>query len=99
MKFLTTCSTVLVSTHDVGIAAAAMLKAPEEWTGKTLECGSYKGSLDEVAAALSRVSGVPVKGSLAMPICLRSLFLSDLHHMCLFFEAGYVRWEWVGLRP
>ena len=24
-----------------------------------------------------------------MPLCARSLFLGDLHHMCLFFENGY----------
>ena len=80
---------MLVSTFDTGVAAAAMLKAPAEWAGKTLECASVKVPLTAVAAALSKVSGVPVKASLAMPVCLRSIFLSYLHHMLLFFEAGY----------
>lgn len=83
VKFLTACPTFLVSTFDVGLAAGAMIQAPEAWSGKTLECASSKETIQEVAAALQRVSGVPVKGGLAMPMCLRSLFLSDLHHMCL----------------
>ena len=87
VKSLTTCSAQMVSTFDVGVAAAAMVKSPEEWAGKTLECASYKGTIAEVAAALQKVSGVPTKASLAMPICLRSLFLNDLHHMCVFFEG------------
>ncbi len=73
----------------MGLAAAAQLKSPAEWLGKTLECASYKGTLAEVGAALQRVSGVPVKASLAMPICLRSIFLPDLHGMCQYWEAGY----------
>jgi hypothetical protein len=34
-----------------------------------------------------RVSGVPVKAKLAMPIFLRRLFLKDLHHMFLYYEV------------
>ena len=33
-----------------------------------------------------QVGGVKVKYGLAMPVLLRRLFLSDLHHMCLHFE-------------
>ena len=60
-----------------------------EWEFKTLECASWKGTVYEAAEAWGKVSGVKAKGSLAMPLCLRSLFLSDLHHMCLYFERGY----------
>jgi len=89
VKFLTEASTLMVSTYDVGKAASVMLTNQSEWQGRSLECASYKGTIHEVAAALTKVSGVKSTGSVAMPICLRSLFLSDLHHMCLFFERGY----------
>ena len=89
VKSLVSCSAQHVSTFDVGIAAAAMLKSPEEWAGKTLECASWKGSVADVAAALQKVSGTKTSSGLAVPICMRSLFLSDLHHMCLYIEGGY----------
>lgn len=89
VKFLTDAPVWLVSTYDVGKAAAVMLRNQDEWAGKALEAASHKQTVHEVAAALEKVSGVPTKGSLAMPMCARSLFLSDLHHMCLFFENGY----------
>ena len=89
VKFLTECSTFLVATYDLGKAAGVMIGNKTEWNGKTLECSSYRGTIHEVAAAFQKVSGHPTKGSLAMPICARSLFLSDLHHMCLYFENGY----------
>ena len=80
---------MLVSTFDVGVAAAAMFKAPAEWAGKTLECASVKMPLTAVAAAHSKVSGVLVASGLAMNMCLRSLVIPYLHHMLLYFEAGY----------
>ena len=89
LKFLTDAPAFLVSTFDLGKAAAVFLRNQDEWNGKTLECTSYKGSVHEVAKALETVSGVPTKGGLAMPLCLRSLFLNDLHHMCLYIENGY----------
>jgi uncharacterized protein YbjT (DUF2867 family) len=78
-----------IGTYDLGKAAAVMLLNKAEWSGKTLVCTSYKGTLQDVAASLQKVSGVPTKASLAMPMCARSLFLGDLHHMCLWFENGY----------
>ena len=80
---------MLVATFDVGVAAAAMFAAPAEWAGKTLECASVKVPLSAVAAALTKVSGVPVSSGLAMNMCLRSLVIPYLHHMLLFFESGY----------
>ena len=53
-----------------------------------LDVIGWEGDLSEVAAALERVSGVPVKATLAMPIFLRRLLLKDLHNMFLYFEAG-----------
>ena len=47
----------------------------------------WQGDLSQVAAALSKVSGVPVKAKLAMPMFLRRLLLNDLHHMFLYYEV------------
>jgi len=47
----------------------------------------WKGDLAQVAAALEKVSGVPVKARLAMPLFLRKLLFKDLHHMFLGFEV------------
>jgi len=48
----------------------------------------WEGDLSDVAKALEKVGGVPVRAKLAMPIWLRRLFLKDLHNMFLYFEAG-----------
>ena len=89
VKALTECNSFWISTYDLGKAAAVMLSNKAEWSGKTLSCTSYKGTVHDVAASLQKVSGVPTKGRLAMPLCARSLFLDDLHHMCLWFENGF----------
>jgi hypothetical protein len=59
------------------------------WNGKTLDCASWKGDLNETAAAMQAVSGVQCSGSLAMPTFFRWLFLHDLDQMCRYIEAGY----------
>jgi uncharacterized protein YbjT (DUF2867 family) len=87
LKFLTMDPCFLVSTFDVGKAAAAMLSDTDKWNTKTLTCTSWKGSLKEAAAALEAVSGTKTVGSLAMPKFARSCFLSDLDAMCVFFEV------------
>jgi len=87
VKFLTTLDCKYCATYDIGRAAAIQLKDPQLWLGKTLDVIGWQGDLSKVAAALSKVSGVPVKAQLAMPIFLRRLFLKDLHHMCLYYEV------------
>ena len=89
LKFLTMDPVYLVATYDLGVAAAAMLNDKPAWSGKTLSCSSWKGSLAEVAAALEAVSGDKTVGKLAMPLWARSCMLSDLNAMCLYFEGGY----------
>ena len=74
------------STYDIGRAAALIFANPRDWFGKTLDIVSWKGDLSDLASALERVSGVPVRAQLAMPVFMRRLFLNDLHHMCLYFE-------------
>jgi hypothetical protein len=54
---------------------------------RSVDVIGWQGNLEQVAAALSKVSGVPVKAKLAMPIFLRRLFLNDLHHMFLYYEV------------
>ena len=87
VKFLSTQNCKYCSTYDIGRAAVIQLKDQETWLGKSLDVIGWQGDLSQVAAALSRVSGVPVKARLAMPIFLRRLFLNDLHHMFLYFEV------------
>jgi uncharacterized protein YbjT (DUF2867 family) len=88
IKFLSTQQLKYCSTYDIGRAAAVMFKKPEMWLGRSLDVISWEGDLSQVAQALEKVGGVPVKHSLAMPIFLRRLLLKDLHNMFLYFEAG-----------
>jgi uncharacterized protein YbjT (DUF2867 family) len=88
IKFLTTKHCKYCATYDIGRAAAIMFKNPEEWLGRSLDVIGWEGDLSQVAAALEKVGGVPVKARLAMPIILRRLLLKDLHNMFLYFEAG-----------
>lgn len=86
VKFLSLQDCKYCATYDIGRAAAIQLKDPQTWLGKSLDVIGWQGDLAQVAAALSEVSGVPVKAKLAMPIFLRKLFLKDLHHMFLYYE-------------
>ena len=76
----------MCSTYDIGRAAAVQFSNQPEWEGKTLDVVSWEGTIADVAKALEKVSGVKTSHSLAMPMCARALFLSDLHNMCLYFE-------------
>lgn len=87
VKFLSTQDCKYCATYDIGRAAAIQFKDPQTWLGKTLDVIGWQGDLQQVAAALSKVSGVPVKAKLAMPLFLRRLFLKDLHHMFLYYEV------------
>ncbi|MEI6791419.1 MAG: NmrA family NAD(P)-binding protein [Myxococcaceae bacterium] len=86
IKFLSEQDCKYCATYDIGRAAAIQFKNPREWLSKTLDVIGWQGNLSQVAEALSRVSGVPVKAKLAMPKIFRKLFLNDLHHMFLYYE-------------
>jgi uncharacterized protein YbjT (DUF2867 family) len=86
VKLLTEQTCKFCATYDIGRAAAIQFKSPQAWMGKTLDVIGWQGNLAQVAQALSKVSGVPVKAKLAMPKFLRQLFLNDLHHMFLYYE-------------
>ena len=87
VKFLTVQDCKYCATYDIGRAAAVQFRDREAWLGKSLDVIGWQGDLNRVAAALSKVSGIPVKAKLAMPIFLRRLFLNDLHHMFLYYEV------------
>jgi uncharacterized protein YbjT (DUF2867 family) len=87
VKFLSVEECKYCATYDIGRAAAVQFHNRSEWLGKSLDVIGWQGDLNQVAAALSKVSGVPVKAKLAMPLFLRRLFLKDLHHMFLYFEV------------
>jgi len=89
IKWLSTKPALMVSTFDLGKAAAVCLKDKGDWNGKTLECASWKGDLKEITASLEAVSGVPCSGSLMMPKFVRWLFLNDMDQMCRYWEDGY----------
>lgn len=87
VKFLSLQDCKYCATYDIGRAAAIQLKNPQQWLGKTLDVIGWQGDLSQVAAAMSKVSGLPVKARLAMPLFLRRLLLKDLHHMFLYYEV------------
>ena len=87
VKFLSLQDCKFCATYDIGRAAAVQYQNPQQWLGKTLDVIGWQGDLSQVAAALSKLSGEPVKAKLAMPIFLRRLLLKDLHHMFLYFEV------------
>ncbi len=89
LKFLLDQTCTWCGTYDIGRAAAAQFNNPSKWLGQTLDVVSYQGDLSQVAKALEIVGGVPVSHSLAVPMCLRSLFIGqDLHQMSNYFEAN-----------
>ena len=88
IKFMTEKECKYCATYDIGRAAALMFKNPKEWLEKTLDVIGWKGDLSQIAQALEKVSGTPVKASLAMPIFFRKFFFKDLHHMFIYFENG-----------
>jgi len=87
VKFLTAKNCKYCATYDIGRAAAILFRNRAEWLGTSLDVIGWQGDLNQVAAALSKVSGVPVKAKLGMPIFLRRLLLNDLHHMFLYYEV------------
>ena len=86
VKFLTEQDCKYCATYDIGRAAAIFFKNTHDWFGNTLDVIGWQGDLLQVAKALSKVSGIPVKAKLVMPKIFRSLFLKDLHHMFLYYE-------------
>lgn len=86
VSFLSNQVCKFCSTYDIGRAAAVIFNHPQDWYGKTLDIVGWKGDLADIASALEKVSGTRVRPQLSMPIFLRRLLLSDLHHMCLYFE-------------
>jgi len=87
VTFLTVQDCKYCATYDIGRAAAIRFRDRSEWLGKSLDVIGWRGDLRQVAAALSKVSGVPLKARPAMPIFLRRLFLNDVHHMLLSYEV------------
>ena len=88
VKFLSNKKMKFCSTYDIGRAAAIMYKDPEVWVRRSLDVIGWEGDLYDIGKALEKVSGVPVKASLTIPLFLRKIFLKDLHNMFLYFEGG-----------
>ena len=79
-----------VACRDIGKAAAVMLANPSKWRGKTLDCASDDLTGDDVAAALTEVSGVECTYGVAVPRFIMRCVMKDLNAMVEFFETtGY----------
>ena len=89
VKGLSKCHMRFCGTYDIGRAAAVMFTNKSEWLTKSLIVYSWEGTINDFAKAVENVTGVKTTAGLALPIFIRSLFLSDLHNMCLYFESGY----------
>ena len=80
-----------VACRDIGKAAAVMLANPSKWQGKTLDCASDDLTGEDVAAALTEVSGVECTYGVAVPRFIMRCVMKDLNAMIEFFETtGYV---------
>eukprot|EP00516_Mucochytrium_quahogii_P012172 CAMPEP_0203794104 /NCGR_PEP_ID=MMETSP0100_2-20121128/6286_1 /ASSEMBLY_ACC=CAM_ASM_000210 /TAXON_ID=96639 /ORGANISM=" , Strain NY0313808BC1" /LENGTH=327 /DNA_ID=CAMNT_0050698059 /DNA_START=473 /DNA_END=1453 /DNA_ORIENTATION=- len=80
----------MVSCHDIGKAAAAMIENPKAWQDKTLDCVSCCVTGDQLAVALSEASGVRSTYSVAVPRFAQYFFMNDLYNMVSYFEnPGY----------
>jgi hypothetical protein len=67
-----------------------MMKDPDAWKGKTLDCVSCNSTGVEVADALSEASKIRCHYSVAVPRFAQYLFMGDLYYMVSFFETqGY----------
>jgi len=89
VKGLSTVPMRWCGTYDIGRAAAVMFANKNEWLTKSLTVYSWEGSIYDFAKVVENVTGVKTTAGLALPKFIRWLFLSDLHNMCLYFEAGY----------
>lgn len=76
----------MVSTKDIAKAAVKMFISRDTWNGKTLVCVSTLLCGQEMAAVLTKVSGVPCQHGLAMPKFIMRFVLPDLYHMTKYFE-------------
>ena len=48
------------------------------------------GDLNEIATALTKISGIKTTASIAVPYLIRYLFINDIHQICKYFEkSGY----------
>ena len=61
LKYLTPRPVLFVSAFDLGKAAAAAFRDKATFSGRTVPCASWAGTLSQAAAALAAVSGVPTK--------------------------------------
>lgn len=83
-----------VSTVDIGKAAANVLGKPAAYSGKLLELATCMHTGDELAAALSEVSGTPCKYGISLPLprFMVKLIAPDLQAMMDYWkdrEGGY----------
>jgi len=86
-----------VSCRDIGKASEAIFSNIPKYQGRTIELVKDYYAGNDVAAALTKVSGVPCVYKVSVPKCIQALFLTDLHHMCQWFETNNIKLPLEGL--
>ena len=74
-----------MSTFDIGKAAVAMARNPENWSGKSLPCVVSVDTGDCLAKTLADVSGMPVVYQTTPPQLLLKLMMPYLFHMVDYY--------------
>lgn len=92
VKMLTSenCSLKYISAADIGKGSAALLMNPSEYAGKKVDAATCEYTGKELAAILTKVSGVECSYSVSVPRFLLCLCVRNLYHLVTFFEKeGY----------
>jgi len=77
-----------ISCTDIGKGGAALLMNPELYAGQKIDAATCEYTGDEIAEALSEVSGVKCKYSVLIPRFVMYLFIHDLYRLATWMEDG-----------
>jgi uncharacterized protein YbjT (DUF2867 family) len=79
---------VYVAVEDIGKGSVVLLTNAEKYAGKIIEAAGAKHTGFELAAILTKVSGVKCTYEMTMPRFVLQLFMRDLYHMVKWIEVG-----------
>lgn len=77
-----------IACRDIGKCSEVILSNPNQYAGQTIEVASGYYTGEQIAAGLTKATGTPSVYQVAVPKCIQALFMSDLHHMCQWFETN-----------
>lgn len=85
------CPVKYIATADIGKGSAELLMNPEKYAGMKVDAATCEYTGSELAAVLTKVSGVECKYSISTPKFILWLFVRNLYHMVNWCEVeGYV---------